>query len=82
MLKSTGIIRRIDGLGRLPLPAEARRIFDIEEKDALEILVDEKKEHIVLRKKTKMCIKCKSTYNLKQIKPGYYICNDCIKQLN
>ena len=40
MMKSTGIVRRVDELGRVVLPIELRRTLDIQEKDALEIYVD------------------------------------------
>ncbi len=48
MLKSTGIVRRVDELGRIVLPIELRRHFDINEKDALEIFVDG--DFIILKK--------------------------------
>lgn len=47
-MKSTGIIRKVNELGRIVIPIEIRRTLDIEEKDALEIYVDS--EHIVLKK--------------------------------
>ena len=40
-MKSTGIVRKVDELGRIVLPIELRRTLNIEEKDALEIYVDE-----------------------------------------
>lgn len=39
-MKTTGIVRKVDELGRVVIPAELRRIFSIEEKDALEVYVD------------------------------------------
>lgn len=48
MLKSTGIVRKVDELGRVVLPIELRRNLDIREKDALEIFVDD--ERIILKK--------------------------------
>lgn len=50
ILKSTGIVRKTDQLGRVVLPIEVRRILGIHEKDPLEIYVDEDK--IVLKKYT------------------------------
>lgn len=47
-MKSTGIVRKVDELGRVVIPIELRRTLDIEEKDALEIYVDDDK--IVLKK--------------------------------
>ncbi|WP_025028175.1 AbrB/MazE/SpoVT family DNA-binding domain-containing protein [Caldalkalibacillus mannanilyticus] len=48
MLKSTGIVRKVDELGRVVIPIELRRTLGIGEKDALEIYVDGEK--IILRK--------------------------------
>ena len=39
-MKSTGIVRRVDELGRIVLPIELRRTLNIAEKDSLEIYVD------------------------------------------
>ncbi len=47
-MKSTGIVRKVDELGRVVLPIELRRNLDINEKDALEIFVDD--ERIILKK--------------------------------
>ena len=47
-MKSTGIVRKVDELGRVVLPIELRRNLNINEKDALEIFVDE--ERVILKK--------------------------------
>ncbi|ONI42026.1 AbrB family transcriptional regulator [Candidatus Epulonipiscium fishelsonii] len=47
-MKSTGIVRKVDELGRVVLPIEIRRNLDINEKDPLEIFIDEEK--IILKK--------------------------------
>ena len=47
-MKSTGIVRKVDELGRVVLPIELRRTLDIAEKDALEIYVDD--DRIILKK--------------------------------
>ena len=39
-MKSTGVVRKVDELGRIVIPIELRRTLDIAEKDALEIYVD------------------------------------------
>lgn len=81
MMKSTGIIRKVDELGRMVLPIEVRGTLEIEEKDALEILVDNESEQIILQKGFKTCLKCRSKENLKELKPGFYICDTCIQEL-
>ena len=55
-MKSTGIVRRIDNLGRVVLPIELRRLFDIEKEDPVEIFVDD--NYIMLKKYQPACIFC------------------------
>ena len=55
-MKSTGIVRKVDELGRIVLPIELRRTLGIEEKDRIEIFVDG--ESIILRKYQPACIFC------------------------
>lgn len=55
-VKSTGIVRRVDELGRVVLPIELRRMLDINQKDSLEIYVDG--DRVVLRKHSPACIFC------------------------
>jgi AbrB family transcriptional regulator, transcriptional pleiotropic regulator of transition state genes len=47
-MKSTGVVRKVDELGRIVIPKELRNTFDIKEKDPLEIFVEEEK--IILKK--------------------------------
>jgi transcriptional pleiotropic regulator of transition state genes len=47
-MKSTGIVRKVDELGRVVIPIELRRTLGIAEKDSLEIYVDD--ERIILKK--------------------------------
>ena len=77
MMKSTGIVRRVDELGRVVLPIELRRTLDIQEKDALEIYVDA--NSIILKKYEPSCVsaECQRWIQHKQ-----NICLDCIYDLN
>lgn len=77
-MKSTGIVRKVDELGRIVLPIEMRRTLDIAEKDPLEIYVDG--ESIILRKYEVSCIFCDSTKNLIDF-DGRYICPECAKKI-
>ena len=61
-MKSTGIVRKVDELGRIVLPIELRRTLDIAERDALEIFVDG--DNIILHKYHPACIFCDSTKNI------------------
>lgn len=81
MVKSTGTVRKVDERGRIVLPIETKKVFGIEEKDSLEILTDRESGQIILQKASEMCIKCRSTESLKEIKPGVYICTGCIAEL-
>jgi len=77
-MKSTGIVRKIDELGRVVLPIELRRTMDINEKDALEIFVDG--NNIVLSKYEPACIFCGQAADIVTFK-GKSVCPDCIKEL-
>lgn len=78
IMKSTGIVRKVDELGRVVIPIELRRTFDIEEKDALEIYVDG--EHIILKKYEPACIFCSNAKDVKQYK-GKNICASCMDEM-
>jgi transcriptional pleiotropic regulator of transition state genes len=75
MVKSTGIVRKLDELGRIVLPIELRRTLDINEKDELEIYVDGRS--IILTKNETSCTLCGSKKDIVEIK-GKSFCQDCI----
>ena len=77
-MKSTGIVRRVDELGRIVLPIELRRTLDIAEKDCLEIYMDG--ESIVLKKYQPACIFCDSAKDSTVFK-GKNICASCLQEL-
>jgi len=77
-MKSTGIVRKVDELGRIVLPIEMRRTLDIAEKDSLEIYVDG--DSIVLRKYQAACVFCGSLRSVVAFK-GRNVCSDCIARL-
>ncbi|MGG1314696.1 AbrB/MazE/SpoVT family DNA-binding domain-containing protein [Cohnella laeviribosi] len=78
MMKSTGIVRKVDELGRVVIPIELRRTLGIGEKDALEIYVDG--ERIMLKKYEPACIFCGNAENVIYFK-GKIVCRDCLKDL-
>ena len=55
-MKSTGVVRKIDELGRIVLPSELRRVFGIHEDDELEISVDG--DRVILQKRQDVCVFC------------------------
>lgn len=77
-MKSTGIVRKVDELGRVVIPIELRRNLDIDVKDALEIFVDG--EHIILKKYAPACIFCGQAKDVETYK-GKNICPACLKEL-
>ena len=77
-MKSTGIVRKVDELGRIVLPIELRRTLDIPEKDAIEIYVDG--ESIILKKYEPTCIFCGDGRNVENYR-GKNICANCMKEL-
>ena len=77
-MKSIGIVRRVDELGRIVLPIELRRTLDIAEKDPLEIYVDG--TAIVLKKYRTSCVFCDSTKDVVTFK-GKNVCPKCLREL-
>lgn len=77
-MKATGIIRRVDELGRVVIPIEIRNQFNIVEKDPIEIYVDG--SSIVLKKFEPNCIFCGSTKNLVEFK-NKLVCEKCSTNL-
>lgn len=76
--KSTGIVRKIDELGRIVLPVELRRTLDIQEKDDVEIFVDG--SSIILKKYRPSCVFCNGVKNIVKFK-GKNVCPRCLKGL-
>ncbi len=77
-VKATGIVRKVDELGRIVLPIELRRTLDIAEKDALEIYVEG--SSIILKKYQASCIFCGDSKKVIDFK-GKNICTKCLKEL-
>lgn len=77
-MKATGIVRKVDELGRIVIPIELRRNLGIEIKDPMEIFVDD--DCIVLRKYEPTCIFCGSDYEVVNHQ-GKNICKNCIEEL-
>lgn len=77
-MRSTGIVRKVDELGRIVMPIELRRNLDIAEGNSLEIFTEN--EDIILRKYEPGCIFCGDSLNVKNFK-GKTICNKCLKEM-
>lgn len=78
-MKSTGIVRKVDELGRIVIPKELRKHFGIEEKDGLEIYVEDNK--IILRKYEPTCAFCQNSEGVFNFH-GKNICPNCAKEIS
>ena len=77
-MKTTGLVRQMDSLGRIVLPIELRRTLDIAQKDSLEIYVDG--NQIILKKYEPTCAFCDNVKDIIQYK-GKNICPRCLAEL-
>jgi len=73
-MKSTGIVRKVDELGRVVLPMELRRTLGIAVKDTLEIYVDV--ERIILKRYEPACVFCNNANDI-QVFHGKNVCREC-----
>ena len=76
--RATGVSRKVDDLGRIVLPAELRRSFDIREGDHIEIAVEE--DRIVLQKRRTTCTFCGSAEGLRMFRE-HQLCASCLSEL-
>ena len=77
-MKTVGIIRKVDELGRVVLPVEMRRTLGIEERDPLEISLEG--EMVVLRKVQNACVFCGGKLDLAEFS-GKCVCAECRKEI-
>jgi transcriptional pleiotropic regulator of transition state genes len=77
-MKSTGVVRKVDELGRIVLPIEIRKTLDIQQKDAIEIFIDEDK--IILQKYQPACIFCNQVDDVVYFS-GKRVCTACIEKM-
>ena len=77
-MRSTGIFRRIDSLGRFVLPKELRKSLDIQQNDYLQIFLDG--DAIILKKSQLNCSLCGGTDNLKDFRDKK-VCRECLAEL-
>ncbi len=77
-MKSTGVVRRVDELGRIVLPIEIRKNLSIENRDTVEIFVEEDK--IILKKYEPACLFCGNADDVVMF-GGKLICRECLEKL-
>lgn len=79
-MKNTGIIRKVDNLGRIVLPKELRAVMDIKDHDPLEIFLNDDGD-IVIHKYRNGCCFCGSTTDVVYYM-GYQLCRKCAANLS
>ncbi len=77
-MNDTGIVRRVDDLGRIVIPMELRRTLGINVKDPMAIMVDG--ERIILQKHKDVCAICGSNDEIVEFK-NRSICGECVRAL-
>lgn len=77
-MKSIGIVRKVDKLGRIVLPVELRKTLDIGDKDDIEIAVEG--DTVVLRKYRPACVFCNDVHEI-GVFHGKNICMNCLREL-
>ena len=78
-MRSLGIVRKLDQLGRLVIPKETRRAFNLNEGEPVEIFTDGDK--IIIKKYNPGCQCCGDMKDVKEYK-GIRICKKCLNELN
>ena len=77
-MKSTGVVRRVDELGRIVIPIELRRTLDLADRDCLEIFTEG--EQIILKKYQPACIICGEAQDVINYK-GKNVCKCCLEDI-
>ncbi|MCQ2560913.1 MAG: AbrB/MazE/SpoVT family DNA-binding domain-containing protein [Clostridia bacterium] len=77
-MKATGIVRKLDQLGRIVIPMELRSTFDLKERDPIEIFVEG--DDIILRKYHPACIFCGDATEIVQFE-GKNVCKKCLSKM-
>ena len=77
-MRSSGIVRKVDNLGRIVIPIEIRRALSIEIKDPIEISLDG--DSIILKRQRAACALCGSNENIRKIGEKY-ICASCAENI-
>lgn len=77
-MEATGMVRKVDSLGRIALPAQLRKKLDIKSRDEMEIFVDG--DHIILQGYKPACIFCGGLVGISDFK-GKLVCRKCLKSI-
>ena len=77
-MKSTGVVRRLDELGRIVIPIELRRTLDLADRECLEIFTEG--DQIILKKYQPACIFCGEAKDVINYK-GKNVCKCCLEDI-
>lgn len=77
-MKSTGVVRRLDELGRIVIPIELRRTLDLADRECLEIFTEG--DQIILKKYQPTCIFCGEAKDVINYK-GKNVCKQCLEDI-
>lgn len=77
-MKSTGVVRRLDELGRIVIPIELRRTLDLADRECLEIFTEG--NQIILKKYQPACIFCGEAKDVINYK-GKNVCKQCLEDI-
>ena len=77
-MKATGIVRRLDELGRVVIPIELRRTLEMEDRQEIEIYVED--DVIILKKFEKACLFCDRKMDVMEVH-GKSVCRKCIDEM-
>ena len=77
-MKSTGVVRKLDDLGRIVIPIELRRTMDIGLRDTLEIFTED--DQIILKKYHPACIFCNDARDVVLFRDKL-ICRKCLEEM-
>lgn len=80
-MKTTGIVRKVDELGRIVIPKETRKQLNISLKDPLEIFIDEEESILILKRYSRGCVFCGQLEEL-QVYRDKLICQNCLSSIN
>ncbi|MEF3304263.1 AbrB/MazE/SpoVT family DNA-binding domain-containing protein [Paenibacillus sp. GYB003] len=81
-MKSVGIVREVDELGRLVVPIETRRVLNWQEGDAIEFFYDDEKGVVMARRyRVQECMFCRDTTGLQYYKQ-HFVCSNCRNDLS
>lgn len=80
-MNDSGVYRKVDELGRIVIPKEIRRDFGIQYKDRVYLSADRFSRTILLKCMGRVCLRCGSEKNLRNVRDDLFLCSDCLEVL-